>query len=128
MRFLVDTPVLLWAVQAPEKLSDQAGRIIRNQHDQLFISVATPWELAIKAKAGRLDVAELLNDFEHAVAAAGYLFLDTRVTHVILACSLPLHHKDPFDRLLIAQALDLRIPVISRDERFDAYGVKRVWD
>jgi PIN domain nuclease of toxin-antitoxin system len=95
---------------------------------ELLISIATPWEMAIKAGIGKLrNGAEILDDFENRVAASGYRILGASIKHTIRSGYLPRHHKDPFDRLLIAQALDLNIPILSGDEIFDLYGVQRVW-
>ena len=128
MNYLLDTHTLLWAVDTPEKLSAQAMEIVRGHDSQVFLSIATPWELAIKANRGRLDVEELLIDFERAVLSAGYVILETTVSQVIRAGMLPLHHRDPFDRLLIAQSLDRQIPIVSRDGVFDLYDVARIWN
>ena len=128
MRYLLDTHTLLWAVDAPEKLSARAMAIVRGEDTQVFISIATPWELAIKANKGGLDVEELLMDFERAVLGAGYAILETTVSQVIGAGKLPLHHRDPFDRLMIAQSLERQIPIVSRDNVFDLYGVRRIWN
>ncbi len=128
MDFLLDTHELLWTVDAPEKLSSRTRALLGDRDNRIYVSIATPWELAIKANTGRLDVAELLRDFEQRLLAAGYSLLETTVAHVIRAGLLPLHHRDPFDRLLVAQALDLRVPIISRDDKFDLYGVRRIWD
>jgi PIN domain nuclease of toxin-antitoxin system len=81
---------------------------------EILISIATPWELAIKTGIGKLNAAALLVDFEGRETA-------------IRSGLLPIHHKDPFDRLLAAQALDLRIPIVSRDSVFDLYAVSRIW-
>jgi PIN domain nuclease of toxin-antitoxin system len=83
--------------------------------------------MAIKAKIGKLEAAAILDNFEHQMANAGYSILETTVRQAIRGGRLPLHHKDPFDRLLAAQALDLRIPLVSRNDIFDLYGVNRIW-
>jgi PIN domain nuclease of toxin-antitoxin system len=127
MRYLLDTHVLLWAFDAPEKLSERVREILLDRSVQLLVSIATPWELAIKANAGRLDVAELLANFEGTIVRVGYELLETRVSHAIRAGLLPLHHRDPFDRLMIAQAQELGLPLVSCDEIFDQYEVKRIW-
>jgi PIN domain nuclease of toxin-antitoxin system len=131
MRYLIDTPVLIWAIDSPEKLSATVSAIIHDPANQLLVSFATPWELAIKANPGRLekrlDVDELLNDFEHALSSAGYIVVETRIAHAIRAGRLPMHHRDPFDRLLIAQSLELRVPILSRDGIFGRYGVRCIW-
>lgn len=132
MKYLLDTHALLWAVQAPERLSLSALEILRGEDFEVFVSIATPWELAIKANRerdrDRLDLAELLTNFERSILSAGYLILETTISHVIRAGLLPLRHRDPFDRLLVAQALELKIPVVSCDPVFDLYGVKRIWN
>jgi PIN domain nuclease of toxin-antitoxin system len=84
--------------------------------------------LAIKTNSGKLDVRELLEGFARTISSAGYELLNTEVQHVIRAGMLPLHHRDPFDRLLVAQALELGMPIVSRDRIFDLYGVKRIWN
>ncbi len=129
MRYLLDTHVFLWAVLSPEKLSHRINEILTDRGAELLLSVATPWEMAIKAGIGKLENgAEILDDFEIRTTASGYRMLDTSVKHAVRSGSLPRYHKDPFDRLLIAQALDLNLPLLSRDTIFDAYGVRRIWD
>jgi PIN domain nuclease of toxin-antitoxin system len=127
MKFLVDTHTLLWAVRFPEELTDRARNILSDSTAELLVSIAVPWEMAIKSGAGKLNTADILDDFDSLMEAAGYRMLDTSTKHVIQSGRLPLHHKDPFDRLLAAQALDLRIPIISCDELLDRYGVRRIW-
>ena len=129
MRFLVDTHTFLWAILSPEKLSDRVTEIFTDREAELLLSIATPWEMAVKAGIGKLENgADILDDFEHRVTASGYGMLETSVKHAIRSGSLPRYHKDPFDRLLVAQALDLDLPILSRDTIFDAYGVRRIWD
>ena len=129
MRFLVDTHAFLWAVLSPEKLSDRARSVFNDRQAELLVSIATPWEMAIKAGIGKLENgAEILDNFENQVTASGYRILETSIKHTIRSGCLPRYHKDPFDRLLIAQALDLNIPILSRDDIFDLYGVQRIWN
>jgi PIN domain nuclease of toxin-antitoxin system len=127
VKYLLDTHVFLWIADAPEKLSRKASEIIRNPDNQIFLSIATPWELAIKSKNGKLDAAGLLRDLEAGVFEGDLEILPVSVSQVIRAGSLPLHHRDPFDRLLIAQALDQRMPILSKDRLLDRYGVQRIW-
>ena len=128
MTFLLDTRTFLWLLRAPENLPSPVRAIAAEPSNDLALSVVTPWEMAIKANLGKLDAGEILDNFERLVALAGYSILETTISHVIRGGRLPLHHKDPFDRLLAAQALELRLPLISGDEAFDWYGVHRVWD
>ncbi len=126
---LVDTHAFLWAVLSPEKLTDRVRSIFKDPDVELLVSIATPWEMAVKAGIGKLENgAEILDDFENRVTGGGYQILETQIKHTIRSGYLPRYHKDPFDRLLIAQALDLNVPILSRDEIFDLYGVQRIWD
>jgi PIN domain nuclease of toxin-antitoxin system len=127
MTYLLDTHVFLWLLRAPEVLPAAVREVASNRSQTLVLSAVTPWEMAIKVTTGKLNAAEILDDFERVAAQAGLGILETTIRQVIRCGRLPLHHKDPFDRLLAAQALDLRIPLISHDHVFDLYGVKRIW-
>jgi PIN domain nuclease of toxin-antitoxin system len=128
MKCLLDTHTFLWLVNAPEVLPEKVLSIVRNRSAKVLVSLVVPWEIAIKAKTGKLDPAGILDDFEAKVTKAKFDMLEMTVRHVILGGSLPLHHRDPFDRLLIAQAFELRIPILSNDVVLDFYGVSRIWD
>jgi PIN domain nuclease of toxin-antitoxin system len=117
----------MWALETPGRLSSAARKIVEDSSSGLLLSIATPWELAIKTNLGKLDAGKILRDFDQLTSSGSYQVLDTRVSHVIRAGMLPLHHRDPFDRLLAAQALELRLPIVSRDRVFDLYGVPRIW-
>jgi PIN domain nuclease of toxin-antitoxin system len=127
MKYLLDTHTLLWWVTEPETLSQSLLDFLDDPSNELLLSVAVAWELAIKTNTGRLDASQLLREIEYGQLKQDLLVLPAEVAHVIRAGLLPLHHRDPFDRLLAAQALDLGIAVISRDRIFDRYGVRRVW-
>ena len=128
MKYLLDSHTLLWILETPVKLSKLCRQIVEDPRAELLVSIATPWELAIKTNSGKLDAAEILKEFDRSILSAGYQLLETKLSHVIRAGMLPMHHRDPFDRLMVAQALELRIPILSRDRKLDLYGVKRVWD
>lgn len=129
MKFLLDTHTLLWALRSPVDIANRARAILSAPSSELFISIVIPWEIAIKSGIGKLkNTSNLLDDFDGQLAAGGFRTLETSTRHVIRSGTLPLHHKDPFDRLLIAQALDLNIPILSADEIFDLYGVQRIWN
>lgn len=128
MRYLLDTHTYFWYRSSPRLLPIKILRLLTDTSHEMLISIATPWELSIKTGIGKLDAAGLLVDFESRETAAGFTFAGISTTQAIRSGLLPLHHKDPFDRLLAAQALDLRIPMVSRDLIFDSYGVKRIWD
>jgi PIN domain nuclease of toxin-antitoxin system len=128
MIYLLDTHALFWILKTPKKLPAGVLGIVEDHSTTLLVSIACPWELAIKTNRGRIDARRILDQMEQVIGSGGYQLLDTRISHVIAAGFLPLHHKDPFDRLLIAQALELRVPIISCDSTFDAYGVRRIWN
>jgi PIN domain nuclease of toxin-antitoxin system len=128
MTYLLDTHTFLWQLKSPEVLPDRVSMILGDRSTTVMVSLVTPWEIAIKAKTGKLDAADILDRFEAKVLKAKFNMLETTVQHVIRGGSLPLHHRDPFDRLLIAQAFELRIPILSNDTVLDLYGVQRIWD
>jgi PIN domain nuclease of toxin-antitoxin system len=125
VRYLLDTHTLLWALDTPEELPETVRLIIENPSSSLLISIATPWELAIKTQSGKLDANDLLDRFEQ---LAGYNLIETEVSHVIRAGRLPLVHRDPFDRLMVAQAMLMGLTLLSCDTIFDRYGAKRIWN
>ena len=128
MTCLLDTHTLLWILNTPEVLPERVQSIVRDRSAILLISLATPWEMAIKVASGKLDAADILDHFETVVTCGGFTVLETTVRQAISSGRLPFYHRDPFDRLLAAQALDLGIPIVSRDRIFDLYGVKRIWE
>jgi len=127
MKYLLDTHTYLWFRISPGLLPANVLDLVTNAAFDALISVVTPWELAIKAGIGKLNVTWLLTDLEMRETAAGFSFAGISTSQAIGSGLLPLHHRDPFDRLLAAQALDLRIPIVSRDRVFELYGVKRIW-
>ena len=128
MKYLLDTHTYLCYRSSPKVLPETVLRLLTDTSHEIAISIATPWELAIKTGVGKLKAAGLLMDFESRETAAGFVFVGITASQAIRSGLLPLHHRDPFDRLLAAQALDLRIPLVSRDRVFDLYGVRRIWD
>jgi len=128
MTYLLDTHTFLWILKTPTALPASVQDICKNRSATLLISIVTPWEMAIKCAKGKLDAAYVLDNFETLLAQGGYTMLETTIQQVIRGGRLPLHHGDPFDRLLAAQALELRAPILSRDPVFDAYGMQRIWN
>lgn len=129
MKYLLDTHTFLWMIRSPDELPQRAHSILANPASELLISMVVPWEMAIKFGIGKLrEAEEILRDFESLVSASGFVGLETSIRHVIQSGGLPLHHRDPFDRLLVAQSFDLQVPIISRDDVLDRYGVARIWN
>ncbi len=126
-QFLLDTQVLIWLAEEPGKLSKLAESTI-NSDNRLLLSHASVWEMAIKVKSGKLRLHIRLDEFVmNAVQKHTLEFLPITLPHIYQTQELPLHHRDPFDRLLIAQSLVEAIPVVSSDELWDAYNIRRIW-
>lgn len=128
MRVLLDTHVFLWWVEGERALPAKARAAIADRENECLISLVSAWELAIKVKLGKLKLARPVQRYlvEHA-AANGFQVLDIRLAHIGRVETLAAHHGDPFDRLLIAQALEEKLPIITADPVFRKYGVKRIW-
>lgn len=128
MRALLDTHTFLWWNLDTPRLSPRARDLIGDGGNEFLLSVVSVWEIAIKHARGRLDLprppAEYLPD---RIAHYGYEPLRVEVSHALQAGSLSAHHNDPFDRLLIAQALVERLPILSADPHFARYGVEVIW-
>ena len=128
MRLLLDTHVWLWWSQDAPELSRPARRAIANPANQCWLSTASAWEMALKISNGKLRLEGDLEDFlPSQMAENGFAFLPIDVRHVARTVKLPFHHRDPFDRLIVAQALVEGLTVVSADEIFSKYGVRRLW-
>ncbi len=127
MPLLIDTHVYLWVTTAPEKLSKAAAGLLKDPVNTILVSVVVPWEMAIKTNSGKLNAGRVLGNFEQRVLRLGFRMQEIQTSHAVLSGLLPFHHRDPFDRLLAAQSLELKLPLISRDTVFDQYGVRRIW-
>jgi PIN domain nuclease of toxin-antitoxin system len=123
-RLLVDTHTLLWWLDDAPALSPVARAAIAEPANEPLVSTASLWEIAIKRSLGKLTVPEDLPDD---IVDAGFGWLPVDSAHAWAVRGLELHHRDPFDRLLVAQALVERIPVVTRDEHFAQYGVDVRW-
>lgn len=127
MRLLLDTHALLWWATDDAALSKR-GRTQVGQSAEVLVSAASAWEMAIKVALGRLPSAlDLISNFEDSLRNRGFKILQITAAHGIRAGLLPGPHKDPFDRMLIAQAQAEDLAVVSNDDIFDHYGVRRVW-
>ena len=128
MRFLLDTHTFLWYIGAHPKLSQADRRQISDLQNTPVLSIASPWELAIKASIGKFKLERTFADLiALKVLGNGIELLDITAAHLDTLATLPLHHRDPFDRLIVAQALSEGIPVMSVDEAFDDYSATRPW-
>jgi PIN domain nuclease of toxin-antitoxin system len=128
VRALLDTHSFLWFVTADKKLSSTAEGLISLGENELLLSVASVWEIAIKVKAGRLPIPEPLHTFIPEQLGRNRIgLLPIELAHVLEVARLPLHHRDPFDRLLICQSIVESLPILSADSAFDDYPVHRIW-
>ena len=128
MNILLDTHTLLWFARNDPQLSDYARGHIEDISNTLMYSIASVWEMAIKLGLGKLTMSRpLFPDFADTLEAHGFRQLSISYRHASEVAGLPRHHGDPFDRLLIAQALVENLPIVSRDKAFDLYRVSRIW-
>lgn len=121
MRVLLDTHVLLWSIDDPDRIGREAQRAFRTEVTQVVVSVVNLWEVAIKRRLGHLDAPENL---PQVVADLGHQILDVGAEHAWHVRTLPLHHGDPFDRLLVAQAQIEDIPLITHDRVLERYDIR----
>jgi PIN domain nuclease of toxin-antitoxin system len=128
VRLLVDSHTLIWAVDEPSRLSRVVSMALQDPANELLLSVATVWESAIKVGLNKLNLTLPFRQWmNQAIADLGLSLLPITVEYAEVQSGLPDHHRDPFDRLIIAQALTEAVPVVSADPAFDPYGVTRLW-
>ena len=128
MRVLLDTHALLWAKISPEKLGRRAAEIMAQPLNVVFVSAASAWEIATKVRLGKLPGLERLErDFLEIMEQSGYTLLPIDVANALRAARFTAPHRDPFDRMIAAQALAMDIPVLSTDTKLDAFGIRRLW-
>ena len=128
MKLLLDTHAFLWFIAGSDRLSKRAEELVADGSNDAFLSVASLWEIAIKVALGKLVLAtpfELLIPAQLQRNRINVLSIDlAHLTHLL---TLPMHHRDPFDRLIVAQALEEELDVVGADKTFDRYGVVRHW-
>ena len=128
MRMLLDTHAFLWFVLGDSRCSQIARSHIENEANQLYLSPASHWEMAIKISIGKYKLPISFQDFiQRAVDENGFRFLPIDPAHTSHLTTMPFHHRDPFDRLMIAQALVEQMQILSSDTKIDDYSVIRVW-
>lgn len=128
MKILLDTHSFLWFIGGSSHLSSTARQLIEETTNQPFLSIASLWEMAIKLSLGKLSLGQpFASLIPQQMLVNGVELLNMSVDHVAAVVDLPFHHRDPFDRLLVAQAMVEQLPIVSADLTFDAYAVKRLW-
>ncbi len=125
---LLDTHTILWFWWDDPQLSATARSLLCDATNRKLVSIASPWEVAIKVSRKKLDIGGPFRGFfEQQMVRSYFEWLPLAMKHIDLVAELPFHHSDPFDRLLVAQCLSEGIPVVSIDSQLDAYGVTRLW-
>lgn len=127
MKVLLDTHVLVWWLEDADRLSRRAAAILANRDNSILISAAVGWELAIKVNLGKFKPASILDGLDRIMQQEGFSELPITLEMGVRAGLLPPHHRDPFDRMLVAQAKTLNLPILSADAILDRYDVKRSW-
>ncbi|MGV8933984.1 MAG: type II toxin-antitoxin system VapC family toxin [Gallionellaceae bacterium] len=128
MRVLLDTHAFLWWIWDAPELSAKARKYIANPENECLLSLASVWEIAIKSSLGKLKIDRSLDQFiPEQLSANGFKPLEIGFRHIVQVNTMPFHHKDPFDRLLAAQAQEEKLLIISADPIFTKYGIKRIW-
>jgi PIN domain nuclease of toxin-antitoxin system len=128
VRVLLDTHAFIWAVDDPRKLGRQALIVTQDRDNELLLSAATIWEIAIKVGLGKLKLALPYRDWMiRAIGDLGSKILPITVDYADTQAQLPAHHGDPFDRMLVSQSLVEKASIVSHDAAFDQYGISRVW-
>ena len=127
MKILLDTHAVFWWFGDAARLSKRAESILNDTKNVIVVSAASAWELAIKANLGKIDALELLADLKRHLDEDGFVELAISIEHATRAGLLPPHHRDPFDRLLVAQAQELMVPILSGDRGLDGYDIRRIW-
>ena len=127
MKQLIDTHTLLWFTMGNPRISDNLRLQIENNDN--LLSIASVWEMAIKQSQSKLDLKKSAADYvEEKISFDDFELLPIQLHHLRLISTLPFYHRDPFDRLLIAQSITEQVPILSKDKAFDQYSVARIWN
>jgi PIN domain nuclease of toxin-antitoxin system len=129
VNLLLDTHALIWAVDSPHKIGSEAARLLKDSQNELVVSVCSIWEIAIKLRIGKLKIDSPFRDWIiRALADLGAIVLPIKLEHCTSEMQLPEVHRDPFDRLLAAQSIVEKWPLVSIDENLDTFGIHRIWN
>lgn len=131
MQYLIDTHTFLWFTEGSSELSVKAKNLIKDKNNEIFISIASLWEISIKTATGKLEIAGSYDLIIEDVTGNEMEILPINFAHTVIQNQLPFHHQDPFDRIIASQAIVENMNLISRDSIFDSYfedkEVKRIW-
>jgi PIN domain nuclease of toxin-antitoxin system len=128
MNLLLDTHAFLWLVTGDDRLSETARKTFLNQENSLFFSAASYWEICIKMSIGKISLKTgWFKTIQNEMEINAIQWLPIEMTHCVKVAKLPFHHRDPFDRMLVAQAITEKMKLLSRDSRLSAYSITRIW-
>ena len=127
MRLLLDTHTVIWFFTDDHRLPPHIRTILNNKSSIVHVSMISLWEMSIKSRKGKLELHRSLTDIVRLLRSNGFRFLTIHLGHVYRLDTLASHHNDPFDRMLIAQSLASGFVLVSCDEVFDRYGIRRLW-
>ena len=128
MNVLLDTHAFLWLATGDDRLSETARKTFLNQENSLFFSAASYWEICIKMSMGKISLKSgWFQTIQNEMEINAIQWLPIEMTHCAKVIKLPFHHRDPFDRMLVAQAITEKMQLLSRDSRLSAYSIKRIW-
>jgi PIN domain nuclease of toxin-antitoxin system len=127
MDLLLDTHSFIWFVENDTQLTVEARNTIENHSNDIYISIAGLWEMAIKISLGKLQISISFETLLIKLIDLGFKILPITTEHILVLSKLEFHHRDPFDRLLICQSKVENIPIVSKDDIFDSYDIHRLW-
>ena len=127
MRLLIDTQILIWLIIDTQKIPKNIHNFLNNTENEIFVSSVSIWEMAIKISIKKLILPFEVKNIIKEIKNMNMNILDISSNHLIKVADLPFHHKDPFDRLIISQAIIENLPVITSDKNFDYYEIKNIW-
>lgn len=127
MNYLLDTHALIWFLNGEEHLSEKSKKVIENPENSLFISIATIWELAIKISLGKFKFDQGFKQFLELIEENGFEVIPISLEHALRLSTLEFLHRDPFDRLIVVQAMTDNLTVITRDEYMEKYSISTLW-
>ncbi|WP_372947578.1 type II toxin-antitoxin system VapC family toxin [Mariniphaga sp.] len=128
MELLIDTHTVIWFITEDKKLPTNTKRIIEDVDNKCYVSIATYWEIAIKQSLGRLDLNSDLEKIFRIIEETGFEVLPITVKQILENAKLDFHHQDPFDRIIIAQAIHENLSIVTKDSQFRKYKIPLVWE
>ncbi|MEM6264669.1 MAG: type II toxin-antitoxin system VapC family toxin [Bacteroidota bacterium] len=127
MTYILDTNVLLWALENNPRLSSKARKVMVNPNNEIHVSIASIWEISIKLSIGKLNLSRTLDEILEEMEELDFRILPISIKALRYLRNMPFHHKDPFDRLIISQAIASGVTCIASDEKFSLYNPKIIW-